>query len=1094
MTSSFKGGVSPIGAGSGVPTRANLGKRNQQINEADMNADNSALAEGSRAMVPFNFTGFQIGNMSFQEIMAGHVMRENPMTAGQQRYDEGMSIFLSEFVDWAVENPQLMGNMLESAVLNLKNGIFQYIFPINSVKENDFHRTMTFYGRDFVDISTLNTRPREISFEVSTLSGTLEYAAQALMISRKRLQLPGGLQMMNLLLDTWTSNMAASLILRANYQFFNEPEYFATPMQLYPNSPLPETPPQVLELERPQFGCLNKKPLAIRDLLINASAILAQGGGRVGNLVMTRDDNFFVAQMDRSNLIREFAGDSAETNRLRDRIDSYNGVNFIEIPLIGVNLHNPLDQNIFAQPVSNGSFAWYDARVYEDVPATEYRTHMSTISFCDWECDTWHEYPLYDTIRHCFEFHPLQEDVPSLKEYSIQNKDRDGTSREGQVDVNLLIEIADRVQKSGKIFSESRSKTDGVNYKGREFMLDALLKYHELKPEDQSKESMWTPILFAGQLDERLVPTDSLMKIAEVLAVRMGWGEEEVMERFVGTKTDVQVQVDVVKKLQQMGFELGPSAAPKGTGAKAGVTPEQQEEIDAFADLKSKAKSTNKSENYPKTVGAIFGANQLLTNRAWIEKSLADTSGSGQAARYAQLIADGAANSTTEKDLAAPFNISATALATEDGKALLIANLEDLFTVSKVSISRAARAIPKVKGLTATASTGTASDLVFATYYASVASSAPPPPPPRYGAKLVDPAYTIPPRDVKYAKLNANDYFIALMGENRSRFEAAEMAYGAGDDMKGRVSYAARLPTLLRVIFLVLLSVTLTLQNLRAFAVNNIPLPLGALILRPWEMQIMHSMVATVREPIGETMIGSEGMDKLVSYRTLQDAFFIEGSIRSATKILNHRGFHILRDVRGGKRLGGKGNDFINAGTSPYAPDHWEENVLSRLGRGDLLGNRSNIAVLQGLRCEPGNGKAHFDIRTIGGFSQVEFDGRRLDFARYKRTHAAEIGRPEYVGQAVIGTVLKLAARPQPKFGPSEASFRNTRRMRQHNYVVSKTNVRMYDRYSPDHYKITQSHHMWGDQLPGLRTLESSEHALSVADHFAPGTSLFGMQ
>jgi hypothetical protein len=286
--------------------------------------------------------------------------------------------------------------------------------------------------------------------------------------------------------------------------------------------------------------------------------------------------------------------------------------------------------------------------------------------------------------------------------------------------------------------------------------------------------------------------------------------------------------------------------------------------------------------------------------------------------------------------------------------------------------------------------------------------------------------------------------------------------------------------------------VTITLQNLRAFSVNNIPLPLSALILRPWEMQIMHSLVATIRSPIGKTLVGSEGLDKLVTYRTQQDAFFIEGSIRSATKIFNHRGFHILRYVRGGARLGGKGNEFVNAGTTPYAPDHFEENVLSRLGRGDLLGNRSNLAVLQGICCKPGKGENYFDVRATGDFSQVEFDGRRMDYAKYRRTHAAIIGKPAFVGQAVLATVLGFSSRPQARFGPTEQTFRNTRRLRRENYVVAQTNVRVYDRYTTDNYKIKQSHHLWGDQLPGMRGRESSEHALSVADHFAPGTSLFG--
>jgi hypothetical protein len=1035
--------------GSQVPNQ--LGKRNEI--EAGMNADNAALAEGSRSLVPFNFTGFQVGNASFEELMHRRVFSENPMTAGTQGYLERMQVFLSEYADWAVDNPEIMGNLLQSSVLTLKNKIFTNIFPIRAQLEDEYVRDITFYGRTFIEAGVLNTRPREISFEVSTIRGTLEYAAQAVILSRKRLQMPGGVQMMNMVLDNWNSGMAASLILRAQYQFFNEPEYFSSPLQLYPNSPIPDTPPKVLELERPKFGGCNRDPLFLRQMIINANAVLGQAGGTVGNIVMTADDKFFLAQMNRSNLVAEFAGNSAEANReLGANFNTYNGVNLIDIPLVGVDLHNQLDQNIFAQPVSNGTYAWFDASVYQDVPANLYRTHMSDIEFCSWTSDTWDRYTVYDTIRHTFEFHPLQEHLPALKDYVDNLKDASGAQKEGQVDVQLLIEIADRVKRQGKFYKEPRAR-DGINYAGREYQLDALLKYHQL-PEG-SKESMWTPILFVGQLDERLVPTEHLLKMAEVMAVRMGLDGDDALEKFMAKNDEASTKTWADTRLKQMGFTLhAPTkvARPPTTAEKAAV--------DALTSLQATAA-------YISTASTLWRLDDWMHLKEFVP------------------IVDALSKSTNTVEV---FKVLATVKATDQANLYsmigygkldpALADSQDKIALRLIDLTRNRQAAIRAAyyGLLDKALKVDPND-TLAVAKKKIEDS--------YGGAAAAPAR---PKDY-----NDNQYFLWLLNTHKmARLEAARAAFVADEDDERRRTYADTLPMAYAIIFLALLDIPITLQNLRAFSVNNIPLPLGALILRPWETQIMHSMVATIREPIGETMVGSEGMDKLVTYRRMEDAFFIEGSIRSATKIFNHRGFHVLRYVRGGQRLGGKGNEFINDGTTQYAPEHWEENVLTRLGRGDLLGNRSNIAVLQGVVCEPGNGEVHFDVRPTGDFSEVEFNGRRMDYAAYQRKYASRIGLPAYVGQAVIGNILKLASRPQPRFGPTEMSFRNTRRIRQHNYVVSKTNVRMFNWYSPDKTTITQSHHQWGDQLPGLRGLESSDRSLSIADHFAPGTSLLG--
>lgn len=202
---------------------------------------------------------------------------------------------------------------------------------------------------------------------------------------------------------------------------------------------------------------------------------------------------------------------------------------------------------------------------------------------------------------------------------------------------------------------------------------------------------------------------------------------------------------------------------------------------------------------------------------------------------------------------------------------------------------------------------------------------------------------------VRYASTEASDFEARFMGT---------YAMSATTGLAGRA---------------VLLS-TVCLQTLTAFFDNNIAIPLGAMMLRPFETQMVTSAMAVAEGPLGTTYFS--GFDNNVSFDAMSQHFRVQAWLWGRTMISDTSGYFALPCIRGTQYIGGKGHEFVNQNATQPIQDM--DNVISLVSKcdGERLGDRSLIGVLASYNSavEQQNLPHYLDLRN--NFRKENFAGR----------------------------------------------------------------------------------------------------------------------
>jgi len=242
----------------------------------------------------------------------------------------------------------------------------------------------------------------------------------------------------------------------------------------------------------------------------------------------------------------------------------------------------------------------------------------------------------------------------------------------------------------------------------------------------------------------------------------------------------------------------------------------------------------------------------------------------------------------------------------------------------------------------------------------------------------------------------------------------------------------------------------------------NVEIMFGGDVMRPFEGQIMHHQIALAGGAVGTTYMS--GMDNTIGFRQLSQDFVIQAFIDHKAMIERIDAYYIAEATRGGIAIGGKGNRWNNEGVQVYPNDNARSaTVHERFGDSSLMGDSSVIASLAGYNHARRPFKSnHWDARgnwKIGDFvNDLHESHEFLEVRPF----------PMYDGQFVINYVYGSSIRYEPpRKDVSKMSFQDKTVLRRMNYHVHQTTQRCNGGA-----KTIKSHHLWGDQLPGLSTLE----------------------
>lgn len=307
---------------------------------------------------------------------------------------------------------------------------------------------------------------------------------------------------------------------------------------------------------------------------------------------------------------------------------------------------------------------------------------------------------------------------------------------------------------------------------------------------------------------------------------------------------------------------------------------------------------------------------------------------------------------------------------------------------------------------------------------------------------------------------------------------------GHCSDLERRFVEAGRLPLMARLAARLALLTVISLDTMLRWYDNNIAIPFGGLILRPWEQQTMFSQIAVAGDRLGTFFFS--GFDNTVSFDQMFQHFSFQTFFHAGAVIEDTQRFVFAKDTRGGAPKGGKGNRYVNSsgtGVIPLFQPDFEESreyrekandLLShKVYHGELLGNHSNIAVLQGYNTVVDKTTpSHFDI--MGNWNEVDFAGRLDNSMEFQATRRETM----YDGQYMVNMIWPLR-RAQSQYVTKSMSHAQRTEVTAHNNHVHQTTQWMYDEIANETEK--KSFHPWGDQYEGLLDRETSRMRVPVA-------------
>jgi hypothetical protein len=333
---------------------------------------------------------------------------------------------------------------------------------------------------------------------------------------------------------------------------------------------------------------------------------------------------------------------------------------------------------------------------------------------------------------------------------------------------------------------------------------------------------------------------------------------------------------------------------------------------------------------------------------------------------------------------------------------------------------------------------------------------------------------------LKNSGVNAPDLFVQALAFPLSGSPASQ---GELTDIDRRVkeTYELLSPARGWAARLVLFS-DITLQTDAAFAAANVPRPWFPLIIRKDETQHMRSIPLFNGLKCGKTYIEKAGMDRIASFTADNKEFRVEVGFGHKVMIEDNRSFYIAEYVKGDAILGGCGNRFVNDGWWRGDEGAWSRNVAGNIGDGERLGKFSNICALGTVMdAECATGLYTLDVRGYHSFGDycMVLPQNSTSFA--KRTS------PMYPGQVVVTEAFPFMP-DTPVLTPPEFSFANAGMLKRVNHSCDQVTQLVYCHTSPDKQRVIQSHHLWGDRLPGLTEKEQSNAPIKISDHFNGST------
>ena len=489
-------------------------------------------------------TPYDAGKWTHKANFYDYIERLNARTGGGQLGPREYMLMLEDFLQ---NNREDLGEFLRDDFRESQDALFARLLPIEYTDNERFEGRNLIFKPLYIGDTARRAIAPEFAVTFETYASAMNFYNLAAILDLKMLRKMGPQYFESVKNVVWTRTTYA-LKIAAYLGYVHRASWYRTAEQTHPGpgaggnaigpngvvsaGMAPKTVEEELD-DAPRLFCApDKYPRGFELLRERVDGIFRQADGRRARyaIVSERDINR-VVYMDETNLDPYYAGPGgrALTNEPHRLPRTHLGIDFVVIPRLAPRLHGTPTENIYAPIVSVGAM-WHTLPAFLDVPPAEYHSRMAETRACSRQTDDWDVYDVADALRAHPAWVPLNADVVRGADAAPPPNVRDDD--EGFPNTEFLDALAKAI--GPKNDWTQRHDHVRTTYKGREWEVHQLLRYNPghtvALDEDDTHVQHLTPILFAGELDARLVDDEFLEYSAATLRA--------ALLRNMATRTD----------------------------------------------------------------------------------------------------------------------------------------------------------------------------------------------------------------------------------------------------------------------------------------------------------------------------------------------------------------------------------------------------------------------------------------------------------------------------------------------------------------------------------------------------------------------------
>jgi hypothetical protein len=335
-----------------------------------------------------------------------YLLEENPLHLDDTRRGDKLKYFATVMDSMGVE---VMGTVYQLYLVDMSRRQFPDM-PLVVSKNFKWRQNEVILDSNELRPGTHGVPFREITMKMKSREFTATLRGLGTQFQMAYLRTQKGMEEFDFMSKAVAMDLYRAIVFAKNQSYMMwQSFYSAARMRFALEARPPQTPEQGFDYAQKQFIIVNKQPQALRTVIAEASQqFTAASAGVVKGIIMTSHMASVTRVRDETNLYFCDTGPAAVDNRSTKPglTPNTGGISVQTIQAIGGNLHDPLANSMFRDPVQTGGMVTFPEPGMGRDPK-HYRSEDREIQFASWTTNSMQKHSPLKSWEHSLEFVPI---------------------------------------------------------------------------------------------------------------------------------------------------------------------------------------------------------------------------------------------------------------------------------------------------------------------------------------------------------------------------------------------------------------------------------------------------------------------------------------------------------------------------------------------------------------------------------------------------------------------------------------------------------------------------------------------------------------